>query len=80
MKIQVYKAKDTVALTLTKQEAWDLAMVCHGASVLYQQAINNCTKNSMKWNHYRVMLDKSKHFENIIRSERLTSEIEEIEI
>ena len=80
MKVRRYKAKETVTLTLTQQEAWDLQMVCHSAAVYNKQEYKKYKKGSELYNHHRNRMDKADYFDRLIGLIRVTSEIEEVEV
>ena len=80
MKVRRYKAKETVTLTLTEQEAWDLQMVCHSAMVYNKQEYKKYKKNSELWNHCMDMMHKAEYFDRLISISRVTSEIEVVEV
>lgn len=79
MKVVKYKEKETVTLTLTKQEAWDLQMVCHAAKVYEKAEMKKYKKNSEFWKVCRDSFAKAEYFDRLISIVRLTSEIEEVE-
>lgn len=80
MKVRKYKEKESVTLVLTKQEAWDLLMVCHSATVWHEQELREYKKNSEYWNCRKDRLDKARYFENLLTYARITSEIEIVEV
>jgi hypothetical protein len=80
MKIKKYKEKETVAITLTKEEAWDLMMVCHTATIYHEQELRKWKKDSEYWKIHQDGLDKAIYFEHFLNSERFTNEIEEVEL
>lgn len=80
MKITRYKEKDAVTLILAKQEAWDLMMVCHSATVYHKQEMAQYKKNSEPYKHHRDLLDKSSYFDRLLSIARVTSETEVVEV
>ena len=80
MKVRKYKEKENVILNLTKQEAWDLMMVCHSATVYNKQEREKYKKNSELWNHHRDMMDKAIYFDRLLGAVRITSEIETVKV
>lgn len=79
MKVRRYKEKETVTITLTAQEAWDLQMVCHSATVYNKQEYKKYKKDSELYNHCRDLMYKADYFDKLISITRLTSEIEVVE-
>lgn len=80
MKVRKYKEKENVILNLTKQEARDLMMVCHSATIYNKQGCEKYKKNSEFWNHCKDMMDKAIYFDRLLGIVRLTSEIEVVEV
>ena len=79
MKVRKYKEKETVTLTLTAKESWDLMMVCHSATMYHKAEYKKYKKDSEYWNHHRDMMDKASYFDRLINIMRITSEIEIVE-
>ena len=80
MKVRKHKEKENVILNLTKQEAWDLMMVCHSATVYNKQECEKHKKNPELWNHHRDMMDKANYFDRLLGIVRVTSETEAVEV
>ena len=90
MKAKRHKQKEAVTITLTKQEAWDLQMVCHAAKIhgaehlqKYKEmteTLQECKDVIEYYKHHKELFDNAAHFEQLICESRFTDEIEEAEI